>query len=294
MHTYSAYRLNIASELPFPELTITAAEPDIYIRIRPLNTPDSVLSYGPESYTGDTELGRLLISNGRELVLDPLPGIDEAVLRPFMLGPALALLLRQRGLFTLHASSVAVDGGAIAFVGNTGWGKSTLAKAFHAQGYSLVTDDLLVIDLSGGKAVIAPSFPLIKLWPDSAAALEDDLSQLSKLHEGTEKLVHCLSDGFQDDYIPLKRIYILGKGEEISIHRLAAQEALVNIIAHSWGVKNLTERHFVQTHLEQCALLVNQVPTGYLKRPKGLQLLPDIMDVIMADLADHESASAEL
>jgi hypothetical protein len=294
MQTYSAYRLHIASELPFPQLTITAAEPDIYIRLRPLDTPDSLLCYGAESYTGETEFGRFLISDGRDLVFDPLPGIDEEMLRHFILGPVLALLLRQRGLFTLHASSVAIQGAAIAFVGNTGWGKSTLANAFHTQGYPLVTDDLLVVDLSESKAMIMPSFPLIKLWPDSAAALENDLSQFSKLYAGTDKLMQCLTQGFQDDLILLKRIYILGKGEEISIQRLAAQEALVNIIAHSWGVKNLTERHFVQTHLGQCALLVNQVPVSYLKRPKDLQLLPDIMDVIMADLACHESASAEL
>jgi hypothetical protein len=300
MQTYSAYRLNIASELPFPELTITAAEPDIYIRIRPLDTPEAVLCFGPGSYTGETELGRLLLNNGRELVLDPLPGIDEAVLRPFMLGPALALLLRQRGLLTIHASSVAIDGAAVAFVGNTGWGKSTLAKAFHAQGYALVTDDLLAIDLSGDKAVIAPSFPLIKLWPDSAEALGDDPSHFSRLHEGTDKLVHCLSEGFQDDLVLLKRIFILGKGDEISIARLAPQDALVHLIAHSWGVKNFTERHFQQSHLEQCAQLVNQVAVSHLKRPKDLQLIPEIMQAILADLDDdlgnneRETASCEL
>jgi len=286
METYLAYCLAISSELPLPELTVTTANPDIYIRIRRLAISSSRTTYTPNIYSAETEFGRLLICGGNEIIVDPVPGLDEAVLRTLILGPALALLLRQRGLLALHASSVAIRGEAVAFVGNTGWGKSTIAKAFHARGYPVVTDDLLAIDLDDGIAQVARSFPLIKLWPDAAAALGNDPVQFFTHHTDTEKLVHRLTQGFQMDAIPLKCIYILGKGEQVGIHQLTTQDALVHIIAHCWGTSNLTERHYLEMFLKQCALLVNQVPIARLERPKDFEIMPQILEMILANQAE--------
>ena len=47
------------------------------------------------------------------------------------------LLLRQRGLLTLHASVIRSKGkDYIGFVGDSGYGKSTLAEYFSQQGYN--------------------------------------------------------------------------------------------------------------------------------------------------------------
>jgi hypothetical protein len=283
METYVAYGLNISSELPLPELAVTDAKPDVYIRFSPLDSPTLLTAYSSDSYVGESKLGRFLINDGRELFIDPSPALDQAKLRPFILGPVLAYLLRIRGLLTLHASCVAIYGTAVAFVGNTGWGKSTIAKGLHDRGFPLISDDLLAIDLKDGNVLTIPGLPLIKLWPDAAAALGSDPSQFSKLHSETEKLLHCLTHDFQQEVVPLQRVYILAKGEEVRIHRLSPQNALVNILAHSWGAKNLSARHFRETHLEQCAMLVNKVPVFRLERPPDLQLLPHICDMILTD-----------
>ena len=62
-----------------------------------------------------------------------------------MAGTVSALLLTLRGQTVLHASAVAVDGAAIAFVGQSGRGKSTLATLLCLDGADLVTDDVLTI-----------------------------------------------------------------------------------------------------------------------------------------------------
>ncbi len=74
-----------------------------------------------------------LVREGRLVTVDPAPGIDQGTLRIFLLGPVLAALLRQRGYLVLHASAVAYSGGAAAFLGLSGRGKSTLAAALHAR-----------------------------------------------------------------------------------------------------------------------------------------------------------------
>jgi hypothetical protein len=70
-----------------------------------------------------------------------------AELLPILLtGTVSAFLLALRGNTVLHASAVAVDGTAVAFVGQSGRGKSTLAALLCVAGAKSVTDDVLTVD----------------------------------------------------------------------------------------------------------------------------------------------------
>jgi hypothetical protein len=53
-----------------------------------------------------------------------------------------------RGMEILHASAVALSGRAVAFLGASGAGKTTLAGRILARGARLVTDDVLAVDLA--------------------------------------------------------------------------------------------------------------------------------------------------
>jgi hypothetical protein len=70
----------------------------------------------------------------------------------FLAGNVLALLLTLRGLEVLHGSAVAVGDSAVAFVGHSNAGKSTLAGEACAAGASLVTDDVLALEIDGDDA----------------------------------------------------------------------------------------------------------------------------------------------
>lgn len=63
-------------------------------------------------------------------------------------GTVTALLLTLRGATVLHASAVATSGRALALVGHSGRGKSTLAALLCGAGADLVTDDVLVVEPS--------------------------------------------------------------------------------------------------------------------------------------------------
>lgn len=64
-------------------------------------------------------------------------------------GNLIAVLLGLAGHAVLHASTVEVGGAALAFVGNSGMGKSTLAALLCAGGARLITDDLLRVEANG-------------------------------------------------------------------------------------------------------------------------------------------------
>jgi len=48
-------------------------------------------------------------------VVEPEPGAEEAILRLYLLGPVLGILLHQRGFLVLHASVVSMAGAAVVF-----------------------------------------------------------------------------------------------------------------------------------------------------------------------------------
>ncbi|WP_152187696.1 phosphoenolpyruvate carboxykinase (ATP) [Georgenia satyanarayanai] len=69
-------------------------------------------------------------------------------------GTLLALQLYLRGSAVLHASAVERDGTAVAFVGHSGMGKSTLAALLCAQGARVVSDD--VVPVTTGDVPLVP------------------------------------------------------------------------------------------------------------------------------------------
>ena len=80
------------------------------------------------------------------VVVRPVIGADPGVAVVLTTGAMLAFQLSLRGLCVLHASAVDVGGAAIAFVADSGGGKSTMAGLLCADGARLVTDDVLVVD----------------------------------------------------------------------------------------------------------------------------------------------------
>jgi hypothetical protein len=80
------------------------------------------------------------------------------------LGAPLALLLETRGVYLLHASAIGSGDGAVALVGASGEGKSTLARAAFEAGISRLADDQLPVRL-GNAPVALPHFPQLKLAP---------------------------------------------------------------------------------------------------------------------------------
>jgi hypothetical protein len=86
-------------------------------------------------FTGDAQLRRICVT------LEA--GADAGLLTVLASGAVLAVHLMLAGELVLHASAVRVGDHAIAFVGASGMGKSTLATLYGQAGYELIADDVL-------------------------------------------------------------------------------------------------------------------------------------------------------
>jgi hypothetical protein len=115
--------------------------------------------------------GWVTVTGGSTIVVEPEDSPDPALLRLAILGPGMALVLMQRGLFAFHASAVAISGSGVAFLGGHAAGKSSMAATLHTRGHALVTDDVSVLDDIDGDIHVVPSFPQVKLWANAAEDL---------------------------------------------------------------------------------------------------------------------------
>lgn len=283
MYSYSAYQLCLHSEIPLSGLPVADGEPDVIIRLKRGDEHSNAKTNRPTSEIfGRLEgVGDCWISEGRFITIAPFDGVTHEMLSPNILGGCMSIILRQRGFLTLHASSVAIQGHVVAFLGHSGWGKSTLAAALHAYGHTVITDDILAIDLKQDSAPeVVPSFPQCKLSPEAAIALGKDPAALTPLHTHAAKRAYNFQTGFQIGQLPLQQIYILSKGERHSITPLNPKEAFAYLVSHTRAMNVLRDNQSLQVHFQQCTQLLKQVSYYRFTRKPGLAELPDLVRMV--------------
>jgi hypothetical protein len=284
---YTAYGLKIHSTLRLPELLPTQeTKADVSICLGPLsNNPlatDSVQycfqCTAEGMYLFWQGVGTFLIHEGKAIIVDPVPETGEDFLRLLILGAAMGVLLHQRGFLVLHASAVEVHGQAVVFIGNKGGGKSTLAATLQRRGHDLIADDVVAIDFrQAGRPQVLPAFPQLKLWPDAAAAsLGISPEDLPRLTAQLEKRNHRLTQGFVENPLPLKHLYVLGLGSTVEVAPLQPQDVLTYLVRHSYMTRFGTAvlQSDSASHFLQLTQLARQVPVHHLLRPVALELLP--------------------
>ena len=280
MYLYNICGFNVYSELHFPELESKIGKPEIIIRLNNFNKHILISNNIENSLSAKTEIAKIWLNNGCEIIIQPAKNIKDDVLRNFILGPVLAGLLRQRGFLVFHGSAAEINNSAVAFVGGSGWGKSTLASAFHKQGHGLITDDVMAVDMATGLPMALPSFPKTKLWKDAATAMEHDVEQLPKVHSNSEKYINCITEGFCQTPLPLRQIYILAIGEEHKIEPINGREALMELIRHSHGIDLLEIPELATSNFNQCQKLLEHVSIYRLVRPRSLSQLTESIRLV--------------
>jgi hypothetical protein len=189
--------------------------------------------------------GKELHSNQNRMVSNScLSALDREILA----GPALVLALALSGTFCLHASAALYNGNLILFLGESGQGKSTLARYLAAgnPGWRLVADDILPVTSSSGVLMAWPRFPQLKLPGESQPGVN--------LHE----------------QIPLNKVCVLtdSKKDGLSgLQLLAAGQSVQAYLGNTAGAR-LFGPELLAMHLAFCTqaalcLPVNSLPYSH-------------------------------
>jgi len=290
MYEYTAYNLCIHSEVELPGLPPGEGSPDVTIQWSAIQPRSRRELQERQAITGRIP-GDLAfrVQGGTHIYIARLrDDLPDAIVQMYLHGTLMAIILRQRGLMVLHASSVARDGRAIGFVGDSGWGKSTLADYFCQQGYDLINDDVMAIELSpSGPCYARPGGRHIRLRPGSGAWLHQEYTRFDPLVPGSSRRIRYVTDAQRVRVkLPLERLYILepGYAAETQVLPLPPAHALLHLVHHT-RVLDLNHQDWFQAqHFEQANMLIHRLPIRLLRRAYGLDELASVVEQVERDL----------
>lgn len=137
------------------------------------------------------DVGRFLVSRGREIRFAPTPLATPAAIESIVLSVVAGVILHERAALPLHASCVEWNGKVIALAGPSGRGKSTLASALLKRGAELISDDITVVRFVDDTPHAAQGAAGLRLWPDAVSAAGMAQATWNPVRLGHSKRVHA-------------------------------------------------------------------------------------------------------
>ena len=151
----------------------------------------------------------------------------------------------------------------------------------------MVADDICVVETdSDGRSIVVPGPPHVKLWKDAASKIGLSTAGFRKVTGRMDKFVSPLHDTFSKHAVPLKRIYILVKGDVPTI----ALEGLSNIKSLFQVKRHTYRRHIIKSlgrepeHFKRCGEIVNNAEVRKITRPSHGFFLDELVVSVEHDL----------
>lgn len=182
-------------------------------------------------------------------------------------GPGLVLALALRGVFCFHASCVRFGRRLAAFIGDSGSGKSTIARlARGSAGRERLADDVLPAVVVAGEVFVLPRFPQLKLSPDEQWGAD------------------------RPERLPLDAIYDVGAERPESetaglrwIRPVGQREAVLRL-ARRTVASRLFDAPLTDRQLEACSEIAERVPVRDLVYGRNFEEMPAVFAAVEADL----------
>ncbi len=225
----------------------------------------------------------LIDRGGRSIDWRALAPRSEEAFRGYLLSQVLSFSLLARRREPLHASAVAVPGGAIGFLGDCGEGKSSLAAAFLRAGHRLVTDDLLVLCRRKGGYLVEPGVARIKLFPAVARRLLGVRRPARRMNPGTTKLVLRVPRALAARRpLPLHTLYVVARGRSVRVSPVGPAVACLEILRAAFNTVSL-ERARLARQFRFARALARGVRIRRITYPRRLSGIGEVREAILED-----------
>lgn len=308
-HQYEVYGVCVRSSFPLCLPVRSSADLiQVEVRLEPPDyfpnllqgTPLQLSPFGNFSYAELPDgasyaiwngLGEFLVSqDGRRIYCRRFDETSLESFQVYLLGQAIAFALVKNGLEPLHATCVVIDGKTVALLGDSGYGKSSLAACFLQAGHRLLTDDLLVLREATGGFQAYPGPPRIKLFPQMARRFLGESVSGVPMNSDTRKLIVPLElNRVWPHAAPLAAIYAITAPDETELEQGVRIESVPTREAFPLLMKNVFnyvildfERQYRVFSLT--ARLASVAPVKRLLYPRSESALPLVREAIINDL----------
>ena len=295
------YRLGpflLASQIPLPELNIQqTGDPNAFIRLGKVpERLDNVVANESRWWASRDEylqrvpgVASFHVSHGRDVIVEPAPGALPADIRAYLLSPIFSTLCYQAGMYSLHASSVRVGNGVVAFLGHSGAGKSTMAAYLERRGYQVISDDICLLDpraSDAGGTLVVPVAPALKLWRSALEQLGATPEHLPRVFSRDDK--YRIKVGEIDERLPLREVLFLewaeapeAPAEFIPVDGVHAITRLMEFTHYDYLMKP-TGRQTGNFLL--CGRVLSQVRAFAFRRPRNFARIDGVIDALQQHL----------
>lgn len=196
------------------------------------------------------------------------PDSDPGYVPILFSGTVISFLLTMRGHHVLHASAIQLGDRAVAFVGESGQGKTTVAAMLCSQGARLVTDDVLRVDL-GAAPVVHRGGPELRLRPGSRAFAEGFVLEADRYETADART--AVKPREAEDVLPLAAVVIplpVRGLRQVGVRGLARMQALTTLLRYP-RVLGWEDDAVLSAHLAAAGRLVETTPVLIADIPWG-------------------------
>ena len=209
------------------------------------------------------------VIDGSKINIYPSKNYSTYLAAETLLNFPLALCMAQRGYLVLHASTAYKENKCVTFSGKSHSGKSTIAYGLKKYGWSIISEDITVIDPD--EMTILPSYPYIKLSDEAKDRLfMQDLKELQKINKSRTGYL-------MNQNISVKPraqyIFFLDWMNKIDINEIGIDDVLKNLCKYSFISGSINDSKKILKLIGNCTF-------HSLKRPKNFVSIKQISNLL--------------
>ena len=223
------------------------------------------------------------MENGTTIIIEPDDQADMQDVRLFLLNTVIAALLIQRGYIALHGAAGIINGKAVAIVGDSGMGKSSLAMLFYDHGYDLLNDAICAIKVREGKAYVYPGIPQLNVWNDTLLRTNKDVNHYQPIRQGLEKYGFRIEKQFSRQEAELSAIIQMNRFNDtiVSLNPKTGGKKFERLMKNSFFSEAIPDK---KQHFYQCKVISDSVRFYDLEYNPKMNQIDSAFDVILKEL----------
>lgn len=289
---YSCFGLIIRSDFPIPALakTCVSTADVLILRDKVPNNLDQPLKSRPGFEVTANEVlirvndsQRILIKEGKLILVDFGASQDVDGMMSAILGSALGALLQQRKNLVLHASVVTNESGSVLICGKSGQGKSTTLCELMRRGYGYASDDVSCVSMPSGGVYVNSAYPQIRLWDATLQRYEfsSDAKQLVKSEQDANKYAIQENKGFSLHRHQVLALVFLSQNPspEPQIQRMYGKDVFC-ILRNNIYRKAFLRGEKLRWNINYIEQFAREVPVYQLQRPLDQNTVSQVGDIV--------------